>query len=407
MTPLSLHLAWRYLRRHPGRRRFAFTSAVSIAGVTLGVSALIVVMSILSGVEKFIGDSVVAVDAPLTILPAEGPSFDLPDSVMRKIPELPQVEHLSPYVEGEAILRMPSRGLERSCRLRGVDPEMEFSRGRMRDRLSYGSLELISPEGGYRILMGLYLAEGFLHSVGDTVYIFPPKAFFSRRGGTIGTAVLEGAMETGLPANDETMAWIHIDLARKLFLPRGGYSGIKVYPSPGTAPGSAEDALTSLLPPEATVKSWKELNPHLAASMKLERMGAFLALLLITLVATFNIMGTIARSATERRRDISVLKAMGAENSLIFKVFLWEGVIVGASGIVLGTALGLAGCWFIGDSGMISLPDIYSFHENIPVVVSPAQVLLVTVIAFLLSLSSGVLPAMKAAGSDPVRGLES
>lgn len=407
MNSLSWHLAWRYLRRHPRRKHLAFSTVVSVAGVTLGVGALIIVMSVLSGLENFIEESVVTVDAPLTLLPDSGGSFLMSDSVLLRMEALEEVGCLSPYVQGEAIIRMPSRGVDTGCRVRGVDPDREFACGRMQDKLSYGELDLTTPDGEHGLIMGLYLAEQFYHSVGDTLYLFPPGAFFSSRGHGIGRAVLKGALETGLPVNDETLAYVHIDMARRMYLPQGGYSGIKIYPEEGFSPGQAAAASERLVPEGVSIRTWRELNPDLTASMELERMGAFLAILLITLVATFNIMGTIARSAIERRKDISVLKAMGAGNRLVFRIFLWEGIIVGMTGIFLGILLGLSVCWLIGETGLITLPDVYSFHENIPVRVSPPQVAVVAFLAFLLSLGSGILPAMKAAGLDPVRGLQS
>lgn len=407
MNSLSWHLAWRYLRRHPRRKHLAFSTIVSVAGVALGVGALIIVMGVLSGLEQFIEESVITVDAPLVIMPDSGVSFQMSDNLLDELESLNAIGSISPFVQGEAIIRLPSRGVDSGCRVRGVDPGREFASGMMEDKLSYGELVLSTPEGDDCILMGLYLAEQFYHSVGDTLYLFPPKAFFSSRGYAIGKAVLSGALETGLPVNDETLAYIPLDLARRMFLPEGGYTGIKIYPAEGFSLEDAADAAAVLLPAGTSIRTWKELNPDLAASMKLERMGAFLALLLITLVATFNIMGTISRSAIERRKDVSVIKAMGGSNRLIFSIFLWEGIIVGIAGIVLGVFIGLAGCWLIGDSGILQLPDVYSFHENIPVRISIPRTALIGIIAFLLSLASGILPAMKAAGLDPVRGLES
>jgi lipoprotein-releasing system permease protein len=267
-------------------------------------------------------------------------------------------------------------------------------------------LTLSTPQGDDCILMGLYLAEQFYHSLGDTLYLFPPMAFFSSRRHVIGKAILSGALETGLPVNDETLAYIPLDLARRMYLPDGGYTGIKIYPAEGFSPEQAAEAASVILEDGVSVKTWKELNPDLTASMQLERMGTFLALLLITLVATFNIMGTIARSAIERRKDISVMKAMGANNMLIFSIFLWEGIIVGITGIILGMFLGLTGCWLIANTSLINLPDVYSFHQNIPVRISLLRTAMVGIIAFLLSLASGIVPAMKAAGLDPVKGLK-
>ncbi len=407
MNSLSWHLAWRYLRRHPRRKHLAFSTIVSVAGVALGVGALIIVMGVLSGLEQFIEESVIIVDAPLVIMADSGGSFQMSDNLLDELESLVPIQSISPFIQGEAIIRLPSRGVDSGCRVRGVDPQREFASGMMEDKLSYGELVLSTPEGDDCILMGLYLAEQFYHSVGDTLYLFPPKAFFSSRGYAIGKAVLSGALETGLPVNDETLAYIPLDLARRMYLPEGGYTGIKLYPAEGFSLEDAADAAAVLLPAGTSVKTWKELNPDLAASMKLERMGAFLALLLITLVATFNIMGTISRSAIERRKDVSVIKAMGGNNRLIFNIFLWEGIIVGIAGIVLGVFIGLAGCWLIGDTGILQLPDVYSFHENIPVRVSIPRTAMIGLIAFMLSLASGILPAMKAAGLDPVRGLGS
>ncbi|MCK4806059.1 MAG: ABC transporter permease [Candidatus Aegiribacteria sp.] len=407
MNSLSWHLAWRYLRRHPRRKHLAFSTIVSVAGVALGVGALIIVMGVLSGLENFIEESVITVDAPLVIMADSGGSFQMSDNLLDELESLISIGSISPFIQGEAIIRLPSRGVDSGCRVRGVDSEREFASGMMEGKLSYGELVLSTPEGDDCILMGLYLAEQFYHSVGDTMYLFPPKAFFSSRGHAIGKAILSGALETGLPVNDETLAYIPLDLARRMYLPEGGYTGIKLYPAEGFSLEKAAEAATVLLPEGTSIRTWKELNPDLAASMKLERMGAFLALLLITLVATFNIMGTIARSAIERRKDISVIKAMGGNNRLIFNIFLWEGIIVGIAGIVLGFLVGLAGCWLIGDTSLLQLPDVYSFHENIPVRVSIPRTAMVGLIAFLLSLASGILPAMKAAGLDPVRGLQS
>jgi len=405
MNLLSGHLAWRYLRRHPRRRHLAVTTLVSVAGVALGVGALVIVMGVLSGLEGFIEESVVMVDCPLSVLPDSGIVLAGGDSLAAMLEELPEVAVASPFIQGEAILRMPSRGVDTGCRIRGIDAGREFSDGAMAGRLSYGEVDLTSPDGGDRILMGLYLAETFYHSLGDTVFLFPPAALFSSRGHAVGVTVLGGAVETGLPVNDETLAYIDLELARRMYMPGGGVSGIGIRPAEGIGTAEAAAAVGRVLPAGTVLRTWEDMNPDLTASIKLERMGAFLAILLITLVATFNIVGTISRSAIERQSDISVLKAMGARNRLIFRIFLWEGVLVGALGVLIGLALGLAGCWVIGGTHLLRLPDVYSFHERIPVRVSPSDTVTVCAVAFLLSIVSGILPAMKAARIDPVKGL--
>ncbi len=405
MHSLSWQLAWRYLRRHPERRTLAFAGVVSIAGVALGVAALLIVMSVLEGLEGFIGDSVKAVDAELVVLPVEGPSFDLPDSVLESIRAVPGIVSVSPYIEGEAVVRLPSRGTDSGCRVRGVIPELEFGTSGIESLMVYGSPVLFGPDSFPCTVMGLYLAEEFAHPLGDTLVFFPPRCFFSSRGFSVERAVLAGAVETGLPVNDRAIAYVPLEVARRMYGPPEGWSGIGLRIAEGAGQDALAGRVAALLPPGARVLTWQERNPSLTASMELEKLGSFAAILLITLVATFNIVGTIARSVVERRRDISILKAMGATRSLVMSVFLWESVFVGLSGVALGLALGLGGCWLLGSTGLVTLPDVYSFHQNLPVDVVPGDVAAVCLSAFGLSLLSGAFPARKAASLDPVKGL--
>lgn len=405
MSALSWHLAWRYLRRHPERRRLAFSSVVSVSGVALGVAALLVVTSVLAGLGSFIGQSVQTVDAPLTATPSGGSWFHLDARSMDSIRALPQVAAVSPYVEGEAVIRHSGRVSDVGCMVRGVDPDLEFAATGMAEKLRYGQLKLHLADGFPATVMGLYLAERLRHCAGDTLMFFPPRAFLSSGGMAVGRAVLTGAVETGLPVNDQRIAYLPLEEAQRILATEGGYSGVSIWPAAGTGLDEARRAVFGLLPEDVELRSWRERNPDLLASMKLERLGSFLAIALITLVATFNIVGTISRSAVERRADIAILKAMGAPRSLVARVFLWEGVLVGSAGALAGLVLGLGACWILGSTDLVTLPDVYSFHQHLPVQVSPLNVAAVAAVAVGLSTASAALPAIRASGIDPVRGL--
>ena len=405
---LSWELAWRYLRRHPRRGRLAFTTLVSVAGVALGVAALVIVMSVLSGLGEFISESVLAVETPLVIThEISGSFFLMPEVLLRDIGSVPGVEDLSPYVEGEAILRHPGSRREASCRLRGVDPTGDPVLASLHEKAVYGQTDLTLDGDLPGMVTGLYLAEQLAHPTGDTLLIFPPEAFFSSRGFFIGRAVLIGAIETGLPANDKILAYVPIDLASALLGTDGGLSGISVVLEAGHRPEELRDMLLEVIPDSLTVTTWQERNPSLSASLQLEKFGSFAAILLITLVASFNILGTVSRSVVERRRDIAILKAMGAQNGLVLRVFLWEGLLVGLVGVVLGLVLGLAGCYVLSSTDLIALPDVYSFHEHIPVKVAPQDVAAVAIAAMFLSVASAFVPARRASALNPIRGLQS
>jgi lipoprotein-releasing system permease protein len=405
MGSLSWHLAWRYIRRHPDRKRVAFSAVVSVSGVALGVAALVIVMSVMSGLEDFISESVLIVDSPLVAVPLSGSGFLVEEQLLSAMEALPEVASVSPYIQGEAIARLPGRGADAGCIVRGVDPEREFSAAGTASRMSYGEAVLRTEDGYPCTVMGLYLAEEFAHPTGDTILFFSPKSLFSSRNFGMGRAILSGAVETGLPVNDQSLAYLPLALARTMYMPEGGVSGISIRPAEGFTDEETMHAVLPILPDSVVLETWQERNPGLMASMKLERLGSFLAILLIILVATFNIVGTISRSAVERISDIAILKAMGAARRLILRVFLWEGVLVGIVGVTAGVILGLAGCYVLGYTDLIHLPDVYSFHENMPLRISSLNILAISAAAMVLSIASGIVPAVRAASLDPVKGL--
>lgn len=404
LTALSWTLAWRYLRRHPRRKKLAFASVVSTAGVTLGVAALVVVMSVLSGLEEFIGDSVKAVDSPIAILSAGNSPVPSDTGFTGLLNSLEEVAFVFPFIQGEAVVRMPSRNIEAGCLVRGITPE-NFTSAGLDTMLIWGESPFSADQGLPGAVLGVYLSEDFMHSAGDTLLLFPPEAFFSSGRSGVGRAVLAGSVETGLPANDRKIAYLPLETAARMFLPGGGYTGYFIEPAAGVSLDAVAEAVEHILPDSMQVLTWQERNPALAASMKLERLGSFAAILLITLVASFNITGTISRTVVERRRDVSVLKAMGATKKLIMQVFIWEGMLVGVTGAVTGIALGLAGCWIISSTGVIQLPDVYSFHDSFPMKISFLPVLTAGGAAVLISLAAAVIPAARAAALDPVKGL--
>ncbi len=291
--------------------------------------------------------------------------------------------------------------------IRGIDPLSDPTLESLLEKAVYGDPTLRPPDGTDGLIAGLYLAEQVSHPTGDTLLIFPPAAFFSSRGFPVGRVVLTGAVETGLPANDRMLAYIPIELAHRLLRTDGRFSGISVVSSEGLDLRRLQADLTRILPDTLGVTTWQQRNPSLSASLQLEKLGAFAAILLITLVASFNILGTISRSVLERRKDIAILKAMGAQNGLVLRIFLWEGLLVGLAGVVAGIVAGLSGCYLLSSTNLVSLPDVYSFHEHIPVRTTPFDVVVVAFSAMALSTASALVPALKAARLDPMEGLRS
>ncbi|MBC8428627.1 MAG: ABC transporter permease, partial [FCB group bacterium] len=257
MSFLSWFLAWRYLKRHPRRKHIAFSTVVSIAGIALGVGALIIVMGILTGLEDFITESIIKVDSPLTVLPGDGNVLNIPDSIVEQIEAHPLVRTITPFISGEAIVRLPSRNIDYGCKIMGIASDSDFLDNVIESSRYYDLEELTTGDGTDGIIMGIYLMDHFYHAKGDTVYIFPPSAFFSSRGGAIGKAVILGAVETGLPVNDENLAWIPIELAQRIYFPSGGYSGFNIHPTAGTNIDQVITELEIILPATVVVSPWQ------------------------------------------------------------------------------------------------------------------------------------------------------
>jgi len=382
----------------------AFASVVSTAGVTLGVSALVIVMGVLAGLEEFIGESVRAVDSPIAVLSSSNTPVTSDQSLLDLIESLPEVNRAFPFIEGEAVVRMPSRNIEAGCLVRGITTE-NFSSSGLDTMLVWGEPPRVPEFGLPGAVLGVYLSEDFMHSTGDTLLFFPPQAFFSSSRSGVGRAILTGAVETGLPANDRKIAYVPLETASRMFIPQGGYTGYFIEPESDHQLESVVEALENVLPEELRVLTWQQRNPALYASLKLEKLGSFAAILLITLVASFNITGTISRTVVERRRDIAVLKSMGAERKLILRVFLWEGMLVGLTGAATGIVLGVLGCWLIGSTDIIQLPDVYSFHDHFPMKISIPGIFTAGGAAVLISLLAALVPAWRASAFDPVEGL--
>lgn len=204
---------------------------------------------------------------------------------------------------------------------------------------------------------------------------------------------------------DETLALVDINIAQKLFKMPNEISGLTIRVENESLPDQYKDKLQKVLKFPFVVSTWSDQNKNLFAIFRLEKLGLAVILTLIILVAAFNIISSLVMMVIEKTKDIAILKAMGASDSSISKIFIWQGAVIGLAGTVIGEALGLITCWVIHNFEIIDLPSGVYVGNRIPMHIEVWQVSLIAIVSLLICFTVTVLPSRKAAGLEPAEVL--
>lgn len=412
-----LLIARRYL---VGRRRVTLISAVSgisVGGVALGVAALIVVLSVMNGFYDLVRDLLVSYDPHVRIEAVDGRGLTNPDSLAEVARLEPHVVSATPFVEGKALLTSADGGdLNQVVVVRGVDGASVD--GSVMRAVTSGSFDVARKPTGAGIVMGagvsarMALFPGPTGDDGSSVALLsapalermivqypfglPARQVFSLRG----TYELD-------PAYDENHVFIDLGEAQRLFRMSGTVSGIDLRLDNVDASDRVKANLERVLNPDQfRVRTWYDLQPSLYAVMKLEKWAASAILILIVVVAAFNIVGALTMIVMEKRKDFGALQAMGATRKDIRTIFLLEGLLVGSLGAGLGLVLGLGLSLLQKYTGLAKLAQAESFIiDAYPIAIRFIDVGLVLVVAMGLCLLAAVYPAKRAASIEPARAV--
>lgn len=419
-----LFIARRYL---VSRRRVSLVSVISglsVAGVTVGVAALVIVLSVMNGFFEVVRDLLVSYDPHVRIEAADG-GTGLADAP--RVADVARAERgvlsVAPYVEGKALLSTPAGGtLNQAVTVRGVAPEaldaaveravldgrFDVTRGGGTPGLVMGAalaartgVTVASgpddpvPLGGSRVT--LLSASALEHAL--TMYPFglPDERAFDVRG----TFALE-------PTYDETHVFVGLPEAQRLFRTGSRVSGLDVRLADVDDAGAVRDRLAEALGDGYRVRTWYDLQGSLYGVMRVEKWAASVLLSFIIVVAAFNIVGALTMIVIEKRRDLGALMAMGASRGDVRRIFLLEGLLVGAIGTGLGLAVGLAVVGSQAAFGWAKLAEAGQFViDAYPVDVRALDVALIALVAVGLCAAAAVYPATRAAAVDPARAVQS
>lgn len=416
--PWTHFVGTRYLRSKKSSRFLSFITLLSITGIGIGVTAMIVVLSVMDGFEEELKKRLMSADMHVLITPTpEAPTASggfvlessLASSPMTGFLETdPRIDRAWPVVSTEAILRSGTK--IKGVVLKGINAErLEELSSQLTESAEPAMLSERS-EGGESVKhAGAFIGQELAYEMGlipgDFLTLISP----TETEGPLAVIprmkrfVVEGVYHSGLPDQELYVVFTRQAAVRSFLRKRDVLSqweiSLKRF-------DDAFDVAQELRPlaPGFKVQDWGELNSHLFASLKLERFGMFILLAFIIVVASFNIVSTLTLMVLEKKREISILRAMGATRGDVGAIFMWEGILIGICGVFGGALLGAVLCGVLRRYEFITLPDIY-YDRTLPVTFSPLYYLAVSVAALGIVLLACLYPSRRAARLNPLDGI--
>ena len=420
----ELYMALRYLRAKKQHKFISLISVISTGGVAVGVMALIVVIAVMAGFENHLKEKILGVNAHLLIRSYEGP-FDSVKQLKRQIegtivePEggisgilsrlrgqgsRPHVVAATPVVYIQALLS--SGRAVSGVAIRGVDPESVkkvITFGKVLQGKGVEGFFEYPSDGPAPILIGKELALTLGVQAGDYIRIVMPSGTITPVGmmPKIRTVKVIGVQTMGMYEYDMSLAFMPIGAAQRLLGIGNKVHAFEVKISDIYAADRFVKALQRLLGYPFWIMDWQQMSRNLFSAMELEKFAMFVVLTLIVLVAAFNIISTLSMMVMEKKADIAILKAMGATNSQILRIFMLNGTMIGIMGTFLGVCGGIGLCWLLKRYKFIKIPKEVYYTDSIPILLYSSDVVIIAASALVICILATIYPARQAASIDP------
>lgn len=401
--PYQFFIALRYLKSKKKHKGISLNTAISIGGVAVGVMALLVVLSVMSGFHEDLQKKILGVNAHVIVLNYKGPMTDY-NEVLEKIRKEDDVIAASPFVLGQVMVSAGKRA--QGVFLRGIDPVLESETTEIAKYIKDGNLaDLNRDDKVPGIIIGKELANNIGIFKDDIINVISPVGEIGPLGmlPKVQQFKVVGTFEVGMFEYDSNLVLTALPPAQKFFGLEDSIAGIEVKISDIYKSRQVRDNLQKKLEFPYYGKDWTQMHKNLFAALKLEKLAMFVILVLIILVASFNIVGTLIMNVIEKSREIAILKAMGATNRGIMSIFILQGIFIGLAGTLLGVAGGyLLGYLF---NNVIRLPaDVY-YLSHLPIKMKLIDFVAVSFSAITISFLATIYPSWQAAKLNPVETL--
>jgi lipoprotein-releasing system permease protein len=413
VTKLELQIAWRYLRSRRGSKLLSLISIIAIGGVLVGVSALIVIIGVMNGLQHDLREKILVGSPDIRVL-SYGEDLKITDwpQVLDKVRKQPGVVTAAPFVLTEALMTA-GHDYAGGVYVVGLQPQ---ARGvpdvtTIRSHAVSGDFRFASTDGQHRgVVLGKLLAARFNKWPGDSINLL------SAGGGKMNPVTggfvprverfeVTGIVSTGMYEYDNSYAFVALDKAQSLAGLGDGVTGIEVKTADRWQAASVASRLVAALGWPYRTVDWEEQNHSLFQALKLEKLGMGVILLLIVLVAAFNIVSTLTMVVADKTKEIGILKAMGMPARSIRRIFFLQGLVIGVVGTGLGLVLGFGAALALDKYQFIKLDAQVYFIDHLPVSTQPMDVMWIVIASIAIAAIATVYPSVQASRLFPIEAI--
>ena len=412
MSPYELFIGLRYTRAKKRNHFISFISLISLMGITLGMTALITVMSVMNGFQKEVRARILGVASHVQIASPYG-NLSHWQQIADEASKHPSVEAAAPYVDAQGMLS--HNQVVQGVMVRGILPAMEDKVANFSHSMVSGKLDNLMP-GEFGIVIGMELARVLGTFVGDKIVLISPQGQVTPAGilPRLKQFTVVGIFEVGHSVYDSGLALIHMFDAQKLYrMENGDVSGVRLKLTDLFQAPRVVQELPAMLTIDGHISDWTKQHANYFRAIQIEKRMLSLILALIIAVAAFNIVSTLVMAVTDKESDIAILRTLGASPRSIMKIFIVQGTFIGVFGTILGVTGGMLLAYNVGEvvafiESLFNVQflsrEIY-YISKIPTDPQMADITTVAVTSFVLSLLATIYPSYRASKVNPAEAL--
>ena len=399
----------RYLRAKQKQAFISLITLLSIAGVTVGVMALIIVIAVMAGFESDLKTRILSVESHIVVM-RHGGNFADYNKIIDWIDSVDGVEASTPFILSQIMIRSAS-GMSGAV-LRGIAPK---SAGKVITSIGQDGLKALAPHSAAKpsaadipgVVLGKELMKNLGVAKGDTINILSPRGMISPAGliPVMKRFQVVGSFESGMYEYDGSIAYMQLSDAQKFLHMDDAVTGIEVRVKDIYKAHQISEAITSRLGFPYWSRDWMQMNRNLFSALKLEKTVMFIILALIILVAAFNIASSLIMMVMEKTKDIAILKAMGATDQSIRRIFVFKGMTIGVIGTTIGVSLGFVLCKLLEHYKFIELPGDVYYITKLPVLLKTFDVVSIAAASLIICFIATLYPARQASRLNPVEAI--
>ena len=416
----ELFVSLRHLKAKRTQKFISLNTWISIGGVSLGVMALIVVIAVMSGFGKDLRDKILGTNSHIVVTNINRSGMDAYESVLKRVMQIEGVKAAAPFILNQVMLTFG--GNSSGVVVRGIDPEREAMVSDLQKNLVQGDLAMLkrskSTSKGPRrdnIILGKELAQKLGVQMGDAISMVSPASRLTPMGlvPKIKLFQVVGFFESGMFEYDSSLAFISVESAQKFFSMKKTVSGVEIRVDDIDRADKIAESLQENLGFPYYARDWMRMNKNLFSALRLEKIVMFIILILIILVAAFNIVSTLFMVVMEKTKEIAILKSMGASRTSIMKIFSLQGLIIGVTGTLIGCVGGFTIVPNLNEIvgfieslfGITAFPSDVYYLNKLPSEIQYLDSFLIIIFSILICFLASLYPAWRASRMDPVDGL--